>query len=167
MRTVNAALLDCAGLTVVEVVIALGVTMVGLLALVAAAPLGTSLIGGSNRTTTATFLAQQRLEQIKSARWTVTGGVDTLGGAGSSGMAAVPQWADEGYGDNPTYPHFRREVRIRDCSVSPCSGIPAGTGGANTLRQVTVTVFFQSLTGVGTASSDEQRVQLVTLIARR
>ena len=163
---------NTAGMTLTEVMIALGVITVGLLALVATMPLGTSTIAESNLNTTATFLAQHRLEQIKNAQWAA---VDTLGGGGSNGGAAVAQWPDEAYNTivvalgntNASYPRFRREVRIADCSVVSCSGIAIGTASANTLRQVTVTVFFLGLTGAGTASANEERVQIVTLIARR
>src|ERR1700675_4160100 len=95
MSTAGATIRDKAGMPVVEVVIALGIIMVGLVALIAAMPLGISRIGDSNLKTTATFLAQQSLEQIKNAQWTTA--ADTLGGRGSSGTAAVAQWPDEGY----------------------------------------------------------------------
>jgi len=162
-------------MTVVEVVIALGVITVGLLALIATMPRATSVIAASNLRTTAAFLAQQRLEQIKNVQWTAAPAIDNLGGAASSGTAPVGQWADEGYdtivipsgSGNASYASFRRQVRITDCSVLACSGIPTGTASINTLRQVTVTVFFRPLTGVGTVSADEESLQIVTLIARR
>ena len=165
-------------MTVVEVIIALGIITVGLLALVAAMPFSTSQIGEANLKTTATFLAQQRLEQIKNARW--TSATDTLGGAGSDGTAAVAQWPNEGYhtiaflGAAPCDAtaqsggcRFRRQVRIVDCSVLSCSGIATGTAGINTLRQVTITVFFFPLTGTGMRSATEESLQLTTLITRR
>ena len=180
MRSANSTVRDSAGMTVVEVIIALGVVTVGLVALIAAMPLSTSLIGESNLKTTATFLAQQRLEQIKNAQWTTA--TDTLGGAASLATAAVGQWPDEGYNTivipegeacPPTkpsvscYPGFRRQVRIADCSKVSCSGIGIGTTGINTLRQVTVTIFFFPLAGTGQRGAIEENVQLVTLIARR
>lgn len=172
----RAILRNSAGMTVAEIMIALGVITVGLLALIAAMPLSTSLIGESNLKTSATFLGQQRLERIKNARWTTVPPVpDDLGGAGSNGAAAVGQWPDEDYntivittgGTNASYPGFRRQVRITDCSIATCSGIATGTVSVGNLRQVTVTVFFRPLSGVGTASVNEESVQLVTLIARR
>src|SRR4029077_8704582 len=57
MRAVRAILRDTAGLTVVEVIIAVGVILVGLLALIATMPLATSSIAESSLKTTATFLA--------------------------------------------------------------------------------------------------------------
>jgi Tfp pilus assembly protein PilV len=167
MGTTRATVKGDAGVTVAEVIIALFVITVGLLALIATMPLSTSLIGTANVQTTATFLGQQRMEQIKNVQWTAAPAVDDLGGAGSSGTAAVAQWPDEGYATIGGYPGFRRQVRITDCSVLACSGIPTGTVSIDTLRRVTVTVFFRALSGVGTASANEEPVQLVTLIARR
>ena len=176
----KAIIRDSAGMTIAEVLIALGVITVGLLALVATMPLSTSTIAESNLKTTATFLAQQRLEQIKNARWCLTCGVagaavDTLGGDTSAGDAPVALWADEAYdtivvasgNTNANYPRFRRQVRIANCSLAVCSGIAVGTATVNTLRQVTVTVFFRPFTGPGTISASEESVQTVTLIARR
>ena len=167
-------------MTVVEVIIALGVITVGLVALITAMPLSTSLIGESNLKTTAAFLAQQRIEQIKNASWTANPAADTLGGDGSNGTGAVAQWPDENY-DTIAFPgaancgatdrsggcRFRRQVRISDCSIVACSGIPTATAGINTLRQVTVTVFFRPLAGTGMTQATEESVQLVTLIAKR
>ena len=192
MRTAKATLRDRAGMTVVEVIIALGVLTVGLVALIAAMPLSTSLIGQSNLKTTATFLAQQRMEQIKNAQWTKCypnspppcpgPPPDTLGGAGSNGTAAVAQWPDEDY-DTIAFPgaancgatdrsggcRFRREVRIADCSTVVCSEISTATSVAagDTLRQVTVTVYFRPLAGTGMTQATEESVQFVTLIAKR
>ncbi len=180
MATAKARLQDNAGMTVVEVMIALGVITVGLVALIAAMPLSTSLIGQSNLKTTAAFLAQQQMEKIKNARWTSGVGNDTLGGGGSNGTAAVSvagypdRWPDEDYNtivipmgaQNASYPRFRRQVRIADCSVVVCSGIPP-VPVLNTARQVTVTVSFFPLAGTGVTLATEDNVRLVTLIAFR
>jgi hypothetical protein len=181
MRATTEVWRDDAGMSVAEVLMALGILMVGLMALVAAMPLSTSHIAESQLTTTATFLAQQRLERIKNARWTIA--ADSLFGANSPGTAPVAQWPDEAYGTivipeteacPPTspsvscYPGFRREVRIADCSVVSCSGIAIGVAGTNTLRRVTVTVFFRPLAGTGMLTPlTEASVQLATLISRR
>ena len=98
MRLMSAVFEDEAGMTLAEVIVAAAVIMVGLVALIGAMPLGTSQIGEANLKTTATCLAQQRLEQIKNAKWTTVPAVDGLGGSGSNGAAAVAQWPDEAYG---------------------------------------------------------------------
>jgi Tfp pilus assembly protein PilE len=186
MGTAKARLQDSAGMTLVEVIIAAGIVIVGLVALIAAMPLGTSLIGESNLKTTATFLAQQRMEQIKNKTW--TGATDTLGGAGSSGDAAVAQWPDETYNTIANYPRLRRQVRIQDCSVAPpCIADVNPTSLLATMRQVTVTLSFypiviscaSSQTGAAACSDSdptrririrgaaEETVLLTTLITRR
>ena len=184
MRTVKAALRDSAGMTVVEVIIALGVVTVGLIALIAAMPLSTILIGESNLKTTATLLAQQRMEQIKNSQWNVTQGADCLGVSANVNSAPVTaSWTncpapapaglvtypDEALGTIANYPQFQRQVRIQDCSVGPLciAGVNPPTLLA-TLRQVTVTVSFARMTGVGTFDNSAlDSVQLVTLIAKR
>lgn len=156
---------DAVGMTVAEVIVALFIITVGLVGLMAAIPLSTSHIAEANRKTTAVFLAQQRVEQIKNARWTTVPAADTLGGAGSSGTAVVAQWADEAAVAG--YPAFQRQVRIRDCSVAPGCGMALHATLA-TLRQVTVTVSFARMTGLGTLNSAPlETVQLVTYVARQ
>lgn len=156
---------DTRGMTVAEVLIALFVITVGLLGLMAAMPLSTSQIGEANLKTIATFLAQQRMEQIKNARWTTAApAADNLGGGGSDGSAAIDLWADEAAVAG--YPQFQRQVRIRDCSVATC-GIAVHASLA-TLRQVTVTVSFARMTGLGTLNTATlETVQLVTYVARQ
>jgi type II secretory pathway pseudopilin PulG len=161
----KALLRDTKGMTIAEALISLSIISVGLLALLGTMPLSTSGIAESNFKTTATFLGQQRLEQIKNAQWCGACGVggatvDTLGGGGSNGNAASAQWPDEAYGTialpagsacpaaNPSvscYPQFRRQVRLVDCSVVSCSAVNTGTPSVATLRQVTVTVFFRRI----------------------
>jgi type II secretory pathway pseudopilin PulG len=180
MRPVKAIFADDTGMTLAEVIVAVSIIMVGLVALIGAMPLGTSQIGEANLKTTATFLAQQRMEQIKNATWTITtpcpgltspAGCDGLGGAGSDGTAAVSvtgfagRWPDEAYGsiafpgancaanDRSGGCRFRRQVRITDCSVASCAGIGTGTATVNTLRQVAVIVFFSPLAGTGIGQS--------------
>lgn len=178
MRAVGARLRDHRGSGVVEVLIALGVVTMGVQALIAALPVGTSHVHAAQLRTTATFLAQQRLEQIKRGRWTADS--DTLGGLGADGRGPVAEWPDEDYRrlsvpspagcavvPDGCYPGFRRQVRISDCSVTACSGVSVGTAGIAGLRQVAVTVFFAPLSSAGQRLSSEERVQLVTLVARR
>lgn len=166
----------CAGLTVVEVLIALGVVTVGLLALITAMPLGTSAIGASSRKTTAAFLAQQRLEQIKNARWTFAPAADCLGvsandadppvtatwancpGAATPGLVTYP---DEEFGTMTGYPHYQRRVRIRTCNAASCGIV------TSSLRRVAVTVSFAPMTGLAIPGAAPESVQLVTLVARR
>lgn len=170
------SLANCAGLTVVEVIVALGVITVGLLALITAMPLGVSVIGASSRKTTAAFLAQQRLEQIKNTRWSFAPAADCLGVSASDAAPPVTAtWAncpgappfglvtypDEEFDTMTGYPHYQRHVRIRDCGAVSCGIV------TDALRRVAVTVSFAPMTGIGKLSAAPENVQLVTLVARR
>jgi len=189
MPSVKTTFQDDAGMSLAEVMVAAAIIVIGLVALIGAMPLGTSHVGEANLKTTATFLAEQRLEQVKNAKWTTVPAVDNLGGSGSNGAAAVAQWPDEDYGtiafpgancaagDNSGGCRFRRQVRITDCSVVSCAGIATGTATVNALRQVTVVVLFHPLAGTGMSQSTgntcagstqgEECVTLTTLIAQR
>ena len=139
-------------------------------------PLSTSLIGESGRKTTAAFLAQQRLEQIRNAKWTFAPAADCLGVSASDTAAPVTAtWAncpgaapagfvtypDEDLNTMAGYPHYQRQVRVQNCDVASCGM------ATTTLRRVTVTVSFMPLTGVRTPNAELENVQLVTLVARR
>jgi len=166
LQPVMRCLGDARGMTVVEVIVALFVITVGLVGLMAAIPLSTAQIAEAHLKTTATFLAQQRVEQIKNAQWTAIPVVDNLGGAGSSGDAAIAQWPDEAQNSIVNYPQFQRQVRIQDCSVAPGCGI-ATDATLFTLRQVTVTVSFAGMTGTGMFNNATlESVQVITYVAR-
>lgn len=151
-----------------EVLIAIGVMLVGLVGLVAVAPLATSSVGEAGLKTTATFLAQQRLEEMTTRPWTET--QDPLGGTGADGTAAVAPWTDEAYGTivagGAAYPRLRRLTRITDCSVAACGTLAPDPSRA-TLRQISVTVLFRPLTGSGQAGPGEENVTITSLLARR
>jgi prepilin-type N-terminal cleavage/methylation domain-containing protein len=177
---------DQGGLTLIEVVIALAIILVGLVALAAVVPLSLGHIGQANLRSTAVFLAQQRLEEVKNGVWSCfpnyTDSVGLSNPAASAprvttancappaplavtGNTAVTTFADEGYGTIAGYERYRREVRITDCSIAP------GCGGGvldNGIRQVTATVFFRPQTGVGTINSaGEDVVRVTTFVALR
>src|SRR5262245_50240301 len=141
-------LADRRGMTLVEILIAIAIIGVGLAALSQAIPLSNYGIQEGKQLSTATFLANQRLEQVRGAVWTASPAADNLGV--SSPVTAAPQssgtttFPDE----NPIaapYADYARQVRIIDCGVG--AGC-AGTVHAD-LRQVTVSVSYRPLTGVG------------------
>lgn len=167
---------DTVGLTVVEVIVALAVITVGLLPLITAMPRGLGAIGESSRKTTAAFLAQQRLEQIRNARWSFAPPADCLGvSAADTAPPVAATWAncpgsaplglvtypDEGFGTMTGYPHFQRQVRVRNCDAASCGVVTSA------LRRVAVTVSFARVTGVGTLDAAPEHLKLVTLVARR
>jgi Tfp pilus assembly protein PilV len=135
------------GLTLAEVLSALTVISIGLVALISLLPLaGFGVHEGAHRSG-ATFLATQRLEQIRLA---VGSGANVIAFADEASLAA---------------PHgaFGRLVRVRDCELAPgCSGVT--TPG---LRQVTVTVTYPAAAGQGAASAHRGAVTVSTYIGSR
>lgn len=135
------------GLTLAEVLAALAVLSIGLVALISLLPLaGFGVHEGAHRSGAA-FLATQRLEQIRLAV-----------GSGAHVIAAADEAAL-----TPPHGAFSRAVRVRDCEVAPgCSGIT--TPG---VRQVTVTVTYPAAAGQGAASAHRGAVTVSTYIGSR
>jgi type II secretory pathway pseudopilin PulG len=155
---------DQRGMTVPEILAAVVVIMVALVALASAIPLSAYGIQEGSQLTTATFLANQRLEQVKLATWTATPDVNRIGKSASSTAApqddaGVTTYPDESPVAAP-YTQFTRTVRIIDC------GIGAGCGGVVHAgqRQVTVTVSYRPLTGQGQAAAGTTKSAIVTLV---
>jgi type II secretory pathway pseudopilin PulG len=157
---------DQRGMTLPEILAAVVVIMVALVALASAIPISAYGIQEGSQLTTATFLANQRMEQVKLAAWTATPVVDSIGLSASS--TAAPQsggtttFPDESPVAAP-YTQFTRTVRITDC------GIGAGCGGLVDagLRQVTVTVSYRPLTGRGQAATGSTKSAIVTLVVAK
>lgn len=156
---------DQRGMTLAEILVAVGIIGVGLAALASAIPISTYGIQEGNQLSTATFLANQRLEQVRNARWSENPAVDNLG-VSASATAAPASGGTTTFPDEATvaapYAQYARQVRITDCgSGGGCQGI-----NSDKLRQVTVTVSYRPLTGVGQAAAVKP-VMVTMLIARR
>ena len=158
---------DQRGMTVPEILAAVVVIMVALVALASAIPLSAYGIQEGSQLTTATFLANQRLEQVKLKAWTALPAADAVGLSASA--TAAPQKAggittfpDESPVAAP-YTQFTRTVRIIDC------GTGAGCGGVVHAgqRQVTVTVSYRPLTGQGQAAAGTTKSAIVTLVVAK
>ena len=155
---------DQRGMTVPEILAAVVVIMVALVALASAIPLSAYGIQEGSQLTTATFLANQRLEQVKRKQWTLKPVVDDVGVSASATAApqkagAITTFPDESPVAAP-YTQFTRTVRITDC------GIGAGCGGVVHAgqRQVTVTVSYRPLTGQGQAAAGTTKSAIVSLV---
>ena len=156
---------DSPGMTLAEVLVALPIITIGLLALLAAIPLSTFATQEGKQTSTATFLAGQRLEQVRNAQWSAIPAVDQLGISASP--ASPPQagatvtFADE----NPvgSYVGYRRQVRVTDC------GVGGGCGGVTSsgMRLVTVTVTYAPLSATGKDAPAPRSVLVTMLVAQR
>ena len=164
--------LDQRGMTLAEVLVAVVIIMIALLALLSGIPVASYGIQEGNQLTTATFLANQRLEQVKAATWTACPAADTIGLSASATAApqagGVTTFPDE----NPVaapYTQYTRQVRITELSAPPVDCVTATTSGNVTgMRQITVTVSYRPMTGVGVAAAGSTKSAIVTmLVAQR
>lgn len=175
------------GMTLAEVLVALPIITIGLLALLSAIPISTYATQEGSQISTATFLANQRLEQVRNAQWMAQCQVDAVTGLVVPGAAVVTDtvgvsspstsppkdpsstvtFADESPMAAP-YTGYSRQVRITN-SVAPApvcnaAGNMTGTG----TRGVTVTVTYTPLSATGTnAISGSRSVTVNMEIAQR
>ena len=159
---------DQRGMTLAEILVAIVVIGIGLAALAATIPLSSYGIQEGNQLSTATFLANARLEQVKNVTWSeapTPTGTDNLGVSASASAApqsgGITTFPDENPVTAP-YTQYTRTVRI-----DSCAGVSSGCGVVDAnLRQVTVSVTYRPLTGVG--QSPTTKTAIVTmLVARR
>jgi prepilin-type N-terminal cleavage/methylation domain-containing protein len=159
---------DRRGVTIIEIMIAIAIMSVGLAALSSAIPIAAYGIQEGSQLSTATFLANQRLEQVRNATWSTESVVDKLGISAASTAAPVGDGGATTFPDESPmaapYASYTRTVRITDCSVAPgCSAIVDAS-----LRQVTVTVSYRPMTGVGVATAATSKSAVVTMyVAKR
>ena len=150
-------------MTVAEVLIASAIIGTGLVALSAVIPLASYGLQEGNQLSTATFLATQRMEQVRNARWEAGPPLtDNLGISANDTTApvggAVTTYPDEASIGEP-YASYSRTVRIVDCGAGAgCSGVVNPD-----LRQVTATVSYRPMTGLGVASPMSTKSAVVTM----
>jgi prepilin-type N-terminal cleavage/methylation domain-containing protein len=141
------------GLTLAEVLAALAVLSVGLVATISLLPLaGLGVHEGEHRSA-AVFLAGQRLEQIRLA-------VGTAGASNDPLTQVATVFPDEPTMGDP-YAAFGRSVRVQDCALG-CSGTL--TPG---LHQVTVQVTYPGRAAEGSAPAEPRAVVLSTYLGSR
>jgi prepilin-type N-terminal cleavage/methylation domain-containing protein len=151
------------GMTVTEVLIASAIIGTGLVALSATIPLASYGLQEGNQLSTATFLATQRMEQVRNARWEAGPPfTDDLGVSANDTTAPVggtiTTFPDEASLGEP-YASYSRTVRITDCAAGEgCSGVVNAD-----LRQVTATVSYRPMTGVGVAPATSTKSAVVTM----
>jgi prepilin-type N-terminal cleavage/methylation domain-containing protein len=176
------------GISLIEVLIALAVLGVGLAALAAVLPASTQGLQQGAQVSTATFLAEQRLEQIASAAWTAVPPNDCVGtsGAGPTSWSfdggGAPRAPGSCDGGDTSHPDEGPSGRVDDhpptrlanpfggytrrARVQPCDAPEATCGGVADpgLRRLTVRVGYVSL---GRGGAEKRWVELSTLIARQ
>lgn len=152
---------------IAEILVALGIIGVGLTALSSAIPLASYGIQEGSQLSTATFLANQRMEQVRNATWQASPPADNLGLSTSRASAPVSGAATTFPDENPVaapYAGYTRTVRITSCGVGAgCSGIVSAG-----LRQVTVSASYRPMTGIGLSPATTAKSAVITMyIAQR
>ena len=148
------------GFTLIEILVAVAILMLGLVAVMQWFPLGTAGVESGRRQSTAVFLAEQKIEQIKA--W-------SLGSAVNQGFAQVIAGGgcfvaggpcnNDAFNTIPGYPEYNRTVTITVCLAAPCP-VPLTT----TTRLVRVQVQYRRVTDRGTLTGGQQ-VDIATILA--
>lgn len=162
------------GMTLVEMLAATAIVGIAIAGLFTIVPVAASAIEEGRQASTAVFFAEQKLEEVRGARW--TDATDCLGVSAanaaptSTGCDATPACTPgtpcTTFGDEPGVGNgvYSRTVRITDCGGSPGCGI-AGPATAD-LRLVTVRVGYRPRIGTDGVSPAKQ-VSLDLLVARQ
>lgn len=156
-------------MSLAEILIACVIIAVGLVGLLSAVPTASYGIQEGRQLSTATFLANQRLEQVRNANWVqcpADAASDTLGVSASATVAptvgALTTFPDE----NPIaapYGDYTRTVRITN--VQPADACPGGVYGPNVgLRQIVVTVSYRASTATGISAAGTTKSAIVTMM---
>ncbi len=181
-------LADERGLTLAEILVAIVILAIGLVGLASVMPISSYGLQEGNQMTTATFLAEQSLEQVKAAKWSSIPAEDCMGTSGTTStewsfpggtspsvtgscdansdgtIAENNSYPDEAPVTSPSgYGQYTRRVRIRPCDAA---GSSCGVSDAS-LRMITVRVYYTPLQGIGGVSTSQKYVELTTLVARR
>ncbi|HBH04261.1 MAG TPA: hypothetical protein DDZ42_20505 [Candidatus Rokubacteria bacterium] len=152
------------GFTLAEVLVATFVLSIGLLAVATGFQYATSGVETGKGETQATFLAEQRLEQLKNLAITSFNATcapphpstTCLGDTASLAGNVV----SEAYGSIGGASSYRRTTRIQDNPGA--AGAPCNTD----CKLVTVSVFYKPVTGRGDLSQERQ-VTVVVMLAPR
>ena len=148
---------DESGLTLVEIVVAVAILMIGLVAVMQAFPIATQGTDTGRRQSTADFLAEQKIEQIRA--WSLAPsprGFDNMPTCDPNCTGLTLEKAPfnlEDFNSIPGYGDYRRTVIVQN-------------GPANT-RLVRVTLSLRRITGVGVSTGTGTQVSVETLIAKR
>ena len=170
------------GFTVAEVLLATAIMALAFVALGSIIPIASYGVQEGNQSSTATFLADQKLELTRNVPWSTApsndclgisasatvaptvsaGGTCTLGTTTVAAGGALPWFADESASAIPGFGGYSRTVRVTDCGVAPgCAGI-----ANSAMRLVAVTVSYIPLTGIGAAPGPKSVTQTMVVAQR-
>ena len=159
---------DQSGFTLVEILVAVAIIMIGLVAVMQWFPLGTAGVESGRRQSTGVFLAEQKIEQIKA--WALSTGAGqgfaTVDAGGTCFTAANAPCTNDAYNAIPGYPEYQRTVTISCVTTGPPPVTVASPCPANaTARMVRVQVQYRRVTAQSVLTSGQQ-VDIATLIAQ-
>jgi prepilin-type N-terminal cleavage/methylation domain-containing protein len=136
---IREALANQRGFTLAELMAAIVIIGIGLVAVGAGFDTAIQGIETGRQQTTATFLAEQRMEQVKAAA------------LGNSLTACIPAQA---YASIPNAPGYRSTVTVTDYLVA----------GSIARKRVDVEVFYRPVVAWGVLNTAERSVRISTLI---
>ena len=147
---------DEAGLTLVEILVAVALIMIGLVALMQWFPLGTQGMDTGKKQSTAVFLAEQQLEQIKAFALSTAAGQGFANVPTCNPCAGTAPFNQENFGLIPGYPEYSRTVIV-------------AAGPTATTRLIRVQVNYRRVTDVGVftnVAAGANQVELATVLAQ-
>jgi prepilin-type N-terminal cleavage/methylation domain-containing protein len=165
---------DESGFTLVELLVAIAILMIGLVAVMQSFPLGTAGVETGRRQSTAVFLAEQKIEQIKA--WglstSATQGFANVAPGGTCYTSVNPRGPcnNDNFNTIPGYPEYQRTV-ILQCLTTALPPNPAFTvvgppcPATSTARLVRVQVQYRRVTTQGVLTAGQQ-VDIATVIAQ-
>ena len=133
------------GFTLIEVLVAIFVLTVGIVAVLQAFPLGTYIQKSSQMTTVAIQLSQAKLEELVSKSYD-----DSLLSVGTT---------TESYGTVSGFSSYKRTTRINYYDPNNPSQIPVADLG---IKKIEITVFWKSPLGVA-----EKEAKIATLFSQK
>jgi hypothetical protein len=176
---------DQRGVTLAETMVAVGVIGLGLAGFASMAPIASHALQAGQHLSTATFLAEQRLEQARRGLWSSVPPRDCLGlssdalgaptsltctrPAGGGGIACAPASVCPTFPDETNTAGFSgyvRTTRVQDCHTPSVCGDSTSPGLDPSLRLVTVTVTYIPPAGHAT-NATLSSTQLSGLVARK
>jgi prepilin-type N-terminal cleavage/methylation domain-containing protein len=172
-----------AGFTLPEVLLAAFIISVAFVTLLSVIPYSSAAVQSGNQMSTATFLADQKLEEAKHVPWIATPENDCLGYSNGNNAPTVAPgktctlngvtvnpgqplpWAvDQNATAIPNFRGYSRTVRITDCTaVGSCF---AGIGDSG-MRLVVVSVTYTPGVSTSSTAASPRTVSVSMLIAQR
>ena len=143
-----------AGLALVEILVAVAIIVIGLIAVMQAFPFGIEGMDAGRRHSTAVFLAEQKIDQIRAWALSVlpTQGFASLAAGGACFTAPDGPCRSDVANTIPGYPEYGRTVLVQN-------------GPTATTKLIRVQVSYRPVTTQGVLAS-RTRVDIATVIAQ-